>query len=76
MNREEIKFMTSVTEFFMQYLRIPSNWYDESGLLSKSNISACAKYLIDTVVFDNERDMKEEAIKSMGIILPQWVFDF
>lgn len=69
-------FMTSVTAFFMCYLDIADSLYNSFGELTKSGAQTCAKYLIDKGVFNDEKDMKKEALKSFDIILPQWIFEY
>ena len=73
----DYSFMTKVTAFFMCYLKIPKNFYESGGeVLSKKCVQKCAKYLIDTCVFDNAKDMKIEAGKEFNIILTQWIFEY
>ena len=60
----------------MRYLDIPNNLFASKGILTKSGIQSCSKYLIDKGVFDDKEDMKKEAFKDFNIILPDWVFDY
>jgi hypothetical protein len=60
----------------MGYLDIPDSLFETKGIMKKSGMSACAKYLIDKGVFDDKEDMKKEAFKNLRIILPDWIFDY
>lgn len=69
-------FMTVVTAFFMCYLDIDDSLYNSFGELTESGAQICAKYLIDKCVFNDEKDMKAEALKTFDIILPHWIFEY
>ena len=69
-------YLTSITAFFMGYVDIPDGLFKTKGIMTKTGIQACAKYLIDKGVFDDKQDLKKEAFKSISIILPDWVFEY
>lgn len=69
-------FFTSITTFFMHYLSIPQEFYNQEGVLTKKGAQTCARYLISNGVFDDKNDMKTEALRDYNLFLPNWVFEY
>lgn len=63
-----------VSDFFEGYVKSPRSGYTEEGNFTDEVIKASAKMLLDEKVFESEQEMKEEALKDYGIILPAEIF--
>lgn len=65
-----------VSLFFLEYIH-PGNKeaYTPSGNLNYKAIKDAVSLLLKEKVFDSPEDMRHQAIKDYGIILPDYIFE-
>ena len=63
-------FWERVTDFFSEYISWGENATYLNGNLSGAAIAAAAKYLIEHDVFSDYEEIRAEALRSYGIIIP------
>ncbi|WOC33447.1 MULTISPECIES: hypothetical protein [Caproicibacterium] len=63
-----------VSDFFESYVKSPRSGYTKEGNFTEEVITAAAKLLLNEKVFESEQEMKKEALKDYGIILPAKIF--
>lgn len=68
------EFEDKISWFFLEYVHPPKSGYTESGNLTNECTSAAARLLLDEGVFDSPEDMRQQAMKDYGIILPESIF--
>ena len=64
-----------ISAFFQEYVRFPKVFYTDCGNLTDSGIKSAASYLLKEKVFGSPEDMREQAMKDYGIIIPESVFE-
>lgn len=69
------EYIDLISEFFQEYVRFPKVFYTECGNLTDAGIRAAAVYLLKEHVFNSPEDMREQAMKDYGIILPESIFE-
>lgn len=66
-------FRYRVSHFFGQYVGIEA-LVTKENLLKYEDMQYVTKFLLDKGVFDNKEDIKKEAIRECGVILPDFLF--
>lgn len=64
-----------ITAFFLNYIEAKSLYYKSDGTLDDQSVKDSARLLLDEGIFLNQDDMRKEAMRSFGIILPDWAFE-
>ena len=64
-----------VTAFISEYVEAPPGSFTQSGALDFTTIRAAASVLLTEKVFDSKQDMRVQAVKDYGIILPEMIFE-
>lgn len=72
--REIYDWNALITEFLKEYVTEDSVQYTPDGNMTFSSITACVELLLNKKVFTSIADMKAEAMKNFGIVLPDTVF--
>lgn len=67
------EFWKRVTDFFREYIYWGENATLSNGNLSRVAIAAAADYLIENGVFSDYNDIRIQALKDYGIIIPMEV---
>ncbi len=67
-------YRENLTSFLQEYLLFPKYSYEEDGTLTDLAIRQAAKVLLDNGVFDSPQDMRKQAFKDYGILLPESTF--
>lgn len=73
--REVNDWNSLATKFFLDYITEDSVYYTPSGNMTFSSMQECAQLLLNRGVFTSVKDMREQAIKDFGIVLPDTVFE-
>ena len=63
-----------LTCFLQEYLLFQKYAYNEDGTLTTLGTQLAAKVLLDSGVFDSPQDMRKQAYKDYGILLPESMF--
>lgn len=67
-------FRENLTSFLQEYLLFGKHSYEEDGTLTDLATRQAAKVLLDNEVFDSVQDMRKQAYKDYGILLPESMF--
>lgn len=67
-------FRENLTSFLQEYLLFQKYSYEEDGTLTDLATRLAAKVLLDNGVFDSPQDMRKQAFKDYGILLPESMF--
>lgn len=64
-----------VSEFFLEYVKPIRVAYTPSGNLTFTAIKNSAQFLLQENVFTSKEDMRDQAMRDYGIILPETIFN-
>lgn len=64
------EYWKQVTDFFSEYIFYGENATLPNGNLSRVAIAAAAEYLIENSVFSDYNDIRMQALKDYGILIP------
>ena len=64
------EFWKRVTDFFSEYVFYGENATLKNGNLSRVAVAAAAEYLIENDVFSDYNDLRMQALKDYGILIP------
>jgi hypothetical protein len=67
-------FRENLTSFLQEYLLFAKHSYEEDGTLTDLATQQAAKVLLDCGVFDSPQEMRKQAYKDYGILLPESMF--
>ena len=73
--REVTDWNALATKFFLDYITEDSVYYTPSGNMTFTSMQECAQLLLNREVFKSVKDMREQAMKDFGIVLPDTVFE-
>ena len=73
--REVTDWNALATKFFLDYITEDSVYYTPSGNMTFTSMQECAQLLLNREVFKSVKDMREQAMKDYGIVLPDTVFE-
>lgn len=65
-----MSFELQVTRFLNSYLRIPAEYKDQKGIIDAEHSRVLMSVLVAQGVFECFEEIREEALKDYGIILP------
>lgn len=68
-------YRENITSFLQEYLLFPKHGYEEDGTLTDSATRLAARILLEEGVFDSPQDMRKQAFKDYGILLPESMFE-
>lgn len=73
--REVNDWNALATKFFLDYVWEDSVYYTPRGNMEFTSMQECAQLLLSRKVFTSIKDMREQAMKDFGIVLPDTVFE-
>lgn len=72
--RESQDWNSLTTKFFLRYFTEDSVYYTPSGNMEFTSMRECAQLLLEHKVFASTGEMKKQALKDCGVILPDGIF--
>ncbi|QAT48566.1 hypothetical protein EQM14_01535 [Caproiciproducens sp. NJN-50] len=67
-------FDAEISAFFHSYLTFPKQDYNTFGTLTQQALRDAVHVLLTNRVFSSKEEMKSEALKDFGVILPNEIF--